>query len=73
MESAIEDGEKSRKSEQLSKIEARSSTGDEADTAEPGHRNTPGFVDRDPVRPGRQLTVWQKRIFVLGLGAREKK
>ncbi len=34
---------------------------------------TAGAVDQGPRKPGQPLTIQQKRIFVLGLGAREKK
>ena len=33
---------------------------------------TAGAVDQGPTEPARPLTIQQKRIFVLGLGTREK-
>jgi len=36
-------------------------------------RKPAGAVDQGPTGPSRPLTIQEKRIFVLGLGAREKK
>jgi hypothetical protein len=43
------------------------------ETGGAAHRKTLGTGDQGPTKPARPLTVQQKRLFVLGLGAREKK
>jgi len=51
----------------------RRKTAEEAvETGSEDRRKTAGAVDRSRTRRGRPLTIRQKRIFVLGLGASEK-
>jgi len=51
----------------------RRKTVDEAvETGSGECRKTAGAVDRSRTKRGRPLTIRQKRIFVLGLGASEK-
>ncbi len=57
----------------LTQSTKRPTAGGTEETGGADRRKTAGAVDQGPTGPSRPLTIQQKRIFVLGLGAREKK
>ena len=57
----------------LTQSTKKPTAGGTEETGGAARRKTAGAVDQSPTGPSRRLTNQQKRIFVLGLGAREKK
>jgi hypothetical protein len=57
----------------LTQSTKKPTAGGTEETGAADRRKTAGAVDQGPTKPVHPLTIQQKRIFVLGLGTREKK
>ena len=57
----------------LTQSTKKPAAGGTEETGRADRRKTAGAVDQGPTKPVHPLTIQQKRIFVLGLGASEKK
>ncbi len=57
----------------LTQSTKKPAAGGTEETGRADRRKTAGAVDQGPTKPAQPLTIQQKRIFVLGLRAREKK
>ena len=70
---AADNDEKTEETALPPAVEARPLDTVAADSSQSDHRDVSGVDRAGPIKPGQTMTVWQKRVFVLGLEAGEKK